>query len=638
MTKRWKRIASNVICFLMMATLVGCKNPADSSDEPQSGNKEPVFEAVEGKYIVNDGKTEYKILLPQQASNIESYAAMEFQNFFYEATGITIDVLNESGETVQGKYIALGDTSLSSGSEFAFTGEWNEQAFKIRTVNDSIVIAGNNDYGTLWGVYETLDLLFDYEYYAADTYEINKNVVELPLYELTIDDQPDFETRTAYSSQSFNDLSVARRMRLQQRQEIFISNVFGHSSFRYFNGVINSEHQATNIDERYLATTKKQLCYTAHGDEQAYNEMLNISLEALLRFIEEDTESDNKVDIMYGIQDFANNWCECEPCKQAKQTYGTNAGAMIIYLNKLHRMLNSYFEENNIKKTVNIIFFAYNDTQAAPVKKGANGNWEPFVPEVKCDAGVYAMLAPIYTNWLRAYEDEGNETALEQLKQWRALSDELYLWTYNTNFSHYMYAYDAFSNIQRNYQLYKDLNVRYLQDQGRKDCVVSTCFYTFREYLSSKLLWDTDENVAELTEDFFHAYFGEAYQPMMNLYNELRILLNYNVYQGGMPSNVYHDITLEKFWPEATIIKWLEYIDQAYESIEPLKTQNPEMYSKLWDHITIESVFVRYAYIEHYVMQDSTEEETLQKELLADCLKVGVSKFNEQKAITEMFK
>ena len=46
--------------------------------------------------------------------------------------------------------------------------------------------------------------------------------------------------------------------------------------------------------------------------------------------------------------------------------------------------------------------------------------------------------------------------------------------------------------------------------------------------------------------------------------------------------------------------QWMRYIDEAYESIAKYQTSDAELYQVLYDHITIESISVRYMILELY--------------------------------------
>ena len=67
-----------------------------------------------GTYIVKNGKTSYKVVVPEVETQTMSYAKSELSKFFKEATGIDLKFVKDTGLTHNdtNRYISLGDTSL----------------------------------------------------------------------------------------------------------------------------------------------------------------------------------------------------------------------------------------------------------------------------------------------------------------------------------------------------------------------------------------------------------------------------------------------------------------------------------------------------------------------------------------------
>ena len=63
-------------------------------------------------YLVKNGNTEYKLVLPETQGKYITAAESEFRTFFQEATGINIKTVTESGEglthNASDKYISIG--------------------------------------------------------------------------------------------------------------------------------------------------------------------------------------------------------------------------------------------------------------------------------------------------------------------------------------------------------------------------------------------------------------------------------------------------------------------------------------------------------------------------------------------------
>ena len=613
-----KKIIS-IFLSLVFIFAVGCN--ADKSTSNKTG-----------KMMVKDGETEYAILLPETPTDIESYAAGELKNFFFEATGIELDISNETGEeTSTGKYLALGDTNVKTQSNVAFATENNSQSFRIKTVDNTVVVAGKSDYGTLWGVYELLYQLFNYEIYAEDTIVIDKDVRNLSLDEFDFFDSPDIEYRNTADGGSYNNIQFSRRLRWTKlSSEIFINpGNWCHNSFDYFGG-------EGNVDEKFLDTNGKQLCYTAYGDPVRYQEFIQTALTSLIGFVENDKTRNN---IMFGIQDSVLEWCNCSGCQASEAKYGTKSASVIIFCNNLHRALEDYFESKGEDRSVNIIFFAYNTITEAPCVKNDKGEWMPTSEDVVADDGVCVMYAPIQANWQISFKDEKNTTFYENLQKWAVLCKEVFIWAYHTNYTDFLAPFDCFNYVQTNYKTFvEEMNIKSIFDQG-KHKTIGSGFFTFAEYLNSKLQWNTDSDVKTLTDNFFKAYYGKASTIMQEIYDEFRTVLAFNNSIIGLSTGVYgRDLTEAECWPQATVVKWLNKIDQAFAKIESLKTKDFATYQKLYKHILLESIAIRYVYILNYVDDRAEGTKQMKKQFVEDCQAVGISYASEGMAISDLFK
>lgn len=86
------------------------------------------------------------------------------------------------------------------------------------------------------------------------------------------------------------------------------------------------------------------------------------------------------------------------------------------------------------------------------------------------------------------------------------------------------------------------------------------------------------------------------------------------------------------------IQRFLDYIDMAYNEIEPLKTSDPEKYALLYNRLNKESLSWRYLELSIYPeTYDTTMLEVMQNQLLTDCISCGLTKANEQQAIQNLF-
>ena len=194
--------------------LSACKKKGEESDEGQQSTL-PEREALEtyngthiytatdtSEYFVRNGKTEYKLVVPEKASVTLGIAQKEFIDLFKDATQIDIEVVTDAEVTdaSSGKYVSLGRTKLlaDSGIENVDHSYLTNDGHRIVTKGDDIYICGGSDEGSVFGVHTFMGITFNYETYAYNCMEIEKtNEKRLKNYNVT--DIPDFKFR-AHSS------------------------------------------------------------------------------------------------------------------------------------------------------------------------------------------------------------------------------------------------------------------------------------------------------------------------------------------------------------------------------------------------------------------------------------------------------
>ena len=109
-----------------------------------------------------------------------------------------------------------------------------------------------------------------------------------------------------------------------------------------------------------------------------------------------------------------------------------------------------------------------------------------------------------------------NTRFVEEIKGWSAETDKLYIWDYTTNFAHYLGPHPNFACLQGNVQFFRDNHVVGLFEQGAYQGRHAE-FAELRAWVLAKLLWNPDQNVEALYDDFFPGYYGKA-APLVRQY------------------------------------------------------------------------------------------------------------------------
>ena len=182
---------SIILTFVLSMSGCKCNKPDDSENTKARGTHERNIEQTEND-IVKNGVTEYKVLIPANASTNIQVAKNEFVTFFKEATDIALTVEEDTSYDSATKYFSIGKTKLLEEKGLSAEAELGQDGFRITTKDSSVFMYGYSDFGSLYAVYDLLNCLFDFEPYYTDLVVVNKNVKNLKLCNYEIKEKPDF--------------------------------------------------------------------------------------------------------------------------------------------------------------------------------------------------------------------------------------------------------------------------------------------------------------------------------------------------------------------------------------------------------------------------------------------------------------
>lgn len=679
MKKSKIRIILSVISIILaigiffLCASCSCRNNEGDSSLVQSSKSivlggDRRYKAVEtNEYFMKDGKSDYRIVIPVDAKEMETMAAEELVYFIKEATGVKINITSEISETMGGKYISIGKTSLFNKSGIELDENiLGECGFNIRTIGNTIYLAACNEWGSLYAAYELLRQMFNYEHYYIDTYELDKNVKDVKLVEYDILDYPDIQYRSMLHASILNTADE-RRMRLRPKNDIFVKTFNGavsnHNAFKFlppdiynvgFNCEVEEEHDCYNekpegdtrtLDEftqcrdsmyhpKWYSSDKSQLCYYAHGDEAEYQMMLqtfgNQCIEKLL-------SSEEKY-LHLGHSDGV-EWCQCDACKASLEKYNANAASVVLFCNDLYEYIEDYFNNNGIKREFYITFFAYYGTNPAPAKYNEKTGEYETIDGLRCRDGVYVYWADTNVDYQSSIYGTNNIAYYESLQGWSALSDKIFVWTYNTNFYDFLVPFDSFNTMQDFYEVMEKLNVYYIYEQGQAQFGGSTWWTSLKVYLISKYAWNKNVNQEELTKNFFKNVYGVAADTMLTLFEEFRTHCAIITQLQGFGGNnaVYENVKKEEFFQERLLRGWLDDIDKAFNDAMLLKS-DPIAYNKLYKNIVLERIGYNYMLIEIYgPTMNPMELQERKLQTKADIELIGMSACAEGKVISQLF-
>lgn len=638
--KRLYRALSLLICIIMVFGFIGCKHQEENKEEQKNVDLNHYFEIGNtDSYVLKNGSVNYSILLPDSPTTNEKIAAQEFNLFFKEATGVSLDVVSDSQYASGKKYISIGETVLAKSVEDKLQkSRLGDEGVRVLTSDNNIICCGAGDVGTINSVYELLHQMVNYEFVGPESYILNTGVRNIALKNYDIVDIPDIARRTTGYGYVFNNDVTIRRLKLTSSWDEMFVGVDGigriHNALNYFNGY---------DDPDYFATSNAQLCYTGHGNEEKVEEMISIVGDRIITALSKDP----KADLIEFTQMDNADWCRCDACKEYAEEYGTDSAVVIKFMNKLNRYIKSWMETEDgqpHKKDYKLVFFAYMSTEKAPVEM-QNGNYVPMSEDLVCDPELAVLYAPITVDFTASIYDKINQSQYDTMIKWKNICQNMVLWLYGTNFRDYLVPYDITNSIQDEYKFASEANAITVFNQAQLYQTGSaTGWQTLSSYLDSKFAWNNNYDLNDLINNYIEGFFGEAAEMMRKYFDEYRLHM-FNLAKDGTYSglsSIYIGVTTDAKkktrFPIQLMKKWYNYCDEAIESISWLKDSNPYRYSLLNKHIVNERIFPLYILCDMYYDSFTGDEVTaMRNQFKSDVNLIGLNLFKEGHQVSELY-
>jgi hypothetical protein len=469
-----------------------------------------------------DGKSDYAIVLPGEATPVERTAAGELQAYLAEITGATLPIITESEAAQTAARIVLGDSPLTRKLLPAVDpASLAPDGIVIRTVGRDLVLVGHPRRGTLYAVYTFLEDTLGVRWWTQTETRIPKRPT-LAIPPLDVAYAPKVIDRaTRYlelSDGCFTDHSLvtedeqramgifSARLRLNGHDHYSIPDEYGGPNgligwvhtFYQINGLLPPAKYFDKHPEWYSLINGErrkehsQLCLT---NDQMREEMVRVVNERIRA---------NPGATMISISQ--NDWkgnCECEKCTALDEHEGTPAGSLIHFINKVAE------EVEKEHPGILVETLAYQYTRKPPKHVRPRHNVLIRLCSIECS----------FSETLAEGKDDANVAFRQDLEGWRAMSSQLYIWDYVTNFSNYFAPHPNFHVLAANLRYFVDCGAIGIFEQGDSGCRVGD-FVRLRAWYLAHLLWDPGADEKRLLHEFMDGYYGAA-APHLIQYIEL---------------------------------------------------------------------------------------------------------------------
>ncbi len=472
--------------------------------------------------IIENGGSNYNIVVPDNPTKAESRAAEVLQTYLQTMTDVTLPIIRES-DALGSPSIYLGKVRSGKPSEIRMDG------FEIATDLEHVYIWGNSGKGTLYGVYTFLEQYLGCRKYAGGEPAFVPRKKTLSLRSGLRDVQnPVFVFRQSYYPSS-EDSEYLDWHKLHRFEDLW--GVWGHSFFKI---LPPKRHFSAHPEYYSLIKGKRQpiqLCLT--------NEQVFLATVDYIR-----KESVKKPDAIYWSISPNDEplYCTCESCKTVDAEEGGPQGSLIRFVNRIAGVFPEF----------QFTTLAYAHTINPPKKTRPAKN-------------VIVILSSIEAQRTKPLDEEPTAKRFrDNLSGWSAVTSRLFVWDYTTQYTNYLTPFPDYRNAARNLRYFARKGVNGVFFHGSEEHYSDMA--EWNSYLQAKLLWNPDIDDRLVWKDFMQGYYGAAGEVVTSYLDELYEAVEstqakLDIY--GNPINHYRDYLSPK-----RIDRYSSYLDSAEVLLE----------------------------------------------------------------------
>ena len=447
-----------------------------------STQKTLTFQAAAGD-LATSAIQDWRIIVSDDATASERYAAEECQKWFNQATGLALPLVPApKNANADSRQIAIG----------ALTTLGNE-AIQITIESDGVQIQGGIPRGVLYAVYQFLEELVGIRFLTAEhTYVPDASALKIPCGIYTY--APPFSFRWSYYRENSENPAFAAKRKVNtvtdaenlggKTQQQLINHSF-HALVPY--GTYGENHPAyyALVDGKRDTNTHgggPQLCVTNP-------EVIEVAAEAAIQQLIDRPDAAN---ISVSQADTA-AYCRCEPCETLNAAEGSPMGSQLTFVNAVAERI------EKVHPHVKVGTLAYWYTRKPPQTVTPRPNVQIQLCSIEC-CTLHAIDNP---------DCEQNRAFCQDTNEWGKICDDIWIWNYNTNFRSYDLPFPNLRSIAPNVRYFLRNNAKGVFMQANGNGLTGE-FSDLRNYLISHLIWDPHLDADALLNEFVNLHYETA--------------------------------------------------------------------------------------------------------------------------------
>ena len=496
-----KFFSSVLSVLIIVGMFTGIYNPCVAPFAPAEITAPPAYEG-ETLTLIEDGKSDYVIVVGADAIPAEQTAAEKLQGFLKQISGVELPIVPDSAAP-QAKELIIGDTNRYTLDYEAL--ELGTDGFIIQTVGEKIVLAGGKTRGTLYSVYDFLEKFMGCRWFSIEMTIIpEQGTMKIPI-EIDEYEVPYFTYRqpTTVNAVTYADVDCALANRVNAQG--MIGNA---TNAEEYGGIIcyPVTHSADTIlpPGKYMAEHPEYFAREEDGtiiDSNGYNPCLSnpdVKQIYIDYALDKMKENPGLQGISMGLND-SGAICHCKDCQAIyAQESNPNAGQTGALMRVLNAVCGALETAGYTEVTINA--FAYGTAT--------------YPPDIDLHKQIVIHFCPINMCYVHGPGEcdywENLYYFDEVLQGWGKIAKKICVFEYPLSYNQPGAVYPIWEYIQDYMQFYYENNVI-----GLSQCVCTIHdinFYVLTGYMYARLLWNPYLDMEALYADFLSGYYGGGWQ------------------------------------------------------------------------------------------------------------------------------
>ena len=447
--------------------------------------------------LFRDAASDYEIVLGDNASESERWAAYELSHWLTQIGGASLHVRTTRQRKLFPRSIILGYHEMSADllPQDCDPPADDDESFRYFNAGPDVVIVGGRDRGTMYGVFTFLEREFGCRWYTPQAAAIPTRD-EYTFEYLCHSEKPGLRMREVCYFDALDPVWRARNKvntggsAPQMGGQYHYWNVHTFAKLMPPGEFFDSHPEYYSLNDGVRVADKAhphngaQLCLTNPN-------VLRIMTERIKQAMREHPEC-----LVYSISqndgvEFGP--CECDACRAVKEQYGGTESAVIIwFVNRVADAVRDEFPD----KFIGTLAYTYSEEVPTGIRPRDN---------------VVVRLCNFYGDMAHPLDSPNNAhpAFADAVRGWRQIAPHLYIWDYVISFGHYALPFPNLRAMPEHIRFYHDNNAfgYYPQALSRGR---GGEFTGLRAYLLAKLMWNPDTDAGDVIDDFVYGYYGRG--------------------------------------------------------------------------------------------------------------------------------